>query len=271
MPREIAAKLRELIERPTRLFEILFFGIGLFSVAVPDWPKIPNLEYWKQFGTVQDAFRDFAPRIAPLLLAGVTIYWYYRFKTSALKELDQIDRLFDDETTPIHTANIAWARVLPFMGYMIVGVFCVLVFSTPYLSLYCMAAFMLHANDLMGQAIMVQNLNKTLMTFPVRASGWRAEIAKKRREVIIEYYYDNLTFPRIAGIFICTAIAFIISVKVAPTYPVFGLVAYGIMMANILVGEKIMTVWRRKRDQKLEEITLDEERNYLSDTAGVET
>jgi hypothetical protein len=148
---------------------------------------------------------------------------------------------------------------LPIIGYLIVAIFCALLLLTPYISLYCMAAFLLHANDLMGQAIMSQNLNKTLLKFPVSPENPRARFANERREVVIEYYYDNPTFPRIVAIFFVTAIAFIISVEIAPARPVFYLVSYALMIANVLVSEFVIERWRRKRDRRLDEIARQEE------------
>jgi hypothetical protein len=253
MSSRVRERLQEIINRSTRLVE----GIGLvglgFLGGLPDRREMIKPGYWSHFAI------NLGPNIAPFVLIFVTVFWYYRFKGAATKELVLIDNLFDEDRSPIHGSVIAWYKWLPIIGYLIVAIFCALLLLTPYISLYCMAAFVLHANDLMGQAIMAQNLNKTLLKFPVSPENPRAKFANERREAVIEYYYDNPTFPRIVAIFFVTATAFIISVELAPARPNFYLVSYALMVANVLVSEFVIERWRMKRDRKLDDIARREE------------
>jgi hypothetical protein len=168
--------------------------------------------------------------------------------------LGLIDNLFDKDA-PLRPADIAGYRLLPYIGYLIVVTFCILILLAPQIWLYCTAALVLHANDIMGQAIVFQNLNKVLVKFPIVDQSSKSKFVNERREVIKEYYYDHPTFPRIAGINIITVITLIISIEIAPARPVFYLVAYALMISNILVGELMIGSWRAKRDWQLDDIT----------------
>lgn len=254
MSRLLREQLQDIINRYTRFVEgIGLIGLGLLANGRFNPREMIKPSYWNEFAL------NLGPNIAPFVLILVTVFWYYRFKGAATKELVLIDNLFDEDRSPIHISVITWYKWLPFIAGLIVAIFSALIFLTPYISLYCLVAFLLHANDLMGQAIMFQNLNKTLSRFPIPAEKPRAEFARERREVVLQYYYDNPTFPRIVSIFVITAIAFIISVELAPARPVFYLVSYALMVINILTGELVIERWRRKRDRQLDEIARREE------------
>jgi hypothetical protein len=262
MPARLKEKLKELIDRPTGLLAFVGFGsLTCISLALPD-PTVKTLaDFLRQFDNAADALRYFEPKIAPFVLICVTIFWYYRYKGAVITELGLVDTIFEENHAPISLEKLDWHRFIPFIGYLLVATYCALILLAPYISFYCAGALVLNVTDLTGSALSLQNLNKTLARFPVVGQDPKIDFIKRRREVLKQYYFDNPTLPRIAVIQIVTVCTLLISLYIAPGQPIFELVSYAIMIANILGGELVIGVWRAKRDRKLKEIW-DEEEDY---------
>jgi hypothetical protein len=110
-----------------------------------------------------------------------------------------------------------------------------------------------------GSGLVLQNFSKTIHKFPISSDDPQANFIARRREVLRDYYLGNPTLPRIGVISIVTIGALLISLVLAPNRAIYGFVAYGLMIANILVGEALIGSWRHRRDSQLDQISREEE------------
>jgi hypothetical protein len=143
------------------------------------------------------------------------------------------------------------------IGYLLVGTFCALILLAPYISYYCLAALLLHATDLTGSNLALQNLNKAIAQYPIDERS--ANFTMQRRKVVKEYYFDHPTLPRIGLIFIVTAITLAISLQLPEEPRFLKYPLYALMIANIMAGEYVIAKWRAARDAKLDAIDVRQE------------
>src|SRR4029077_6538656 len=100
-------------------------------LALPDLRSWPEL--LAQFNTFQDAITFFRPKIAPFLLICTTIFWYHRYKSAVINELNQINEAFEEDRSPRYFGNIEGHKLIPYVGYMLVLTFIALVLVAPYI------------------------------------------------------------------------------------------------------------------------------------------
>src|SRR5205085_6381309 len=126
---------QDIINRYTRFVEGPgLIGLGLLATGGFNPRGVIKPSYLDDFAL------NLGPNIAPVVLMLVTVFWYYRFKGTANKELVLIDNLFDEERSPIHKSVIAWNKWLPVIAGLIVAIFSALIFLTPYITFYCLVA-----------------------------------------------------------------------------------------------------------------------------------
>jgi hypothetical protein len=259
MPASLKERLREFIDHSTGLLGIVGFGsLTCISLALPDLNARTLPAFLAQFHSVDDAITFFSPRIAPLLLILTTIYWYYRYRGAVINELNLINDAFEESHAPRRVGSLDSYRLIPFIGYALVGTFIILILLAPYITLYCIGALVLHSIDLIGNLLTLQNLNKMLSKFPVTTDAV-GHFLRDRREVLKEYYFGHPTLPRIGITFLVTASILVLSSEFPPRYRWLQYLYYGLVICNILTSELIMTIWRNQRDRKLDEIAFREE------------
>ena len=178
----------------------------------PDFRSLP--EFLARFSNLETLTEFARMKGAPFALICATIYWYYRYKNAAVKEISLIGDVFEEDRAPIRFESLAQYRLIPVIGYVLIGTYCLLILLAPYLSYYCFVALVLHATDLMGASLAIQNLNKAIAKFSIPTDGRTARFTMERREVLKEYYFDNPTLPRIGLIFIVTAVTLALSLRI---------------------------------------------------------
>lgn len=251
----LAEILRERVDKVTSLpGKIAGFGtLTAISLSLPDF-SVKNIPgFIEQFQSLDDFLKFLQPKIMPLILIGVTILWYSLYKNAVVKEIYLVADAFDKEGAPEKFASLDNRWMIPGVGYVIVLAFCALILMAPHLSLYCIGALVLHGADLGGSALSLQNIYRLFSAF-----GVRDEFARKRRDILEQYYFGRPTLPRIGMIFVTTAVILFVSTTYATTLS--SRILYGAMIANILIGEAIIHVWRAKRDRALEQLDVEEDR-----------
>lgn len=259
MPNQIKERLRAQIDKSVGLLGIFGWGsLIVLSLALPDFRNWP--EFLSQFGNVGDAIVFFRPKIPAILLISVTIFWFYRYKDAVIKELSQINEIFEEEHAPKYFGHIEGHRLIPLVGYLLVATYCALVLAAPHISIYCLIALVLHFTDLTGSVLTLQNLHKTLVRFPVAPKTPVTKFVAERRDAIMQYYFGNPTLPRIGILTFFTAGTLTLSLTLLTSPTEFiRYILYGMMIANILVGEYVIGKWRAERDRKLDEISIRED------------
>ena len=175
-----------------------------------------------------------------MALIATTIYWFYRYKEAVIKELTQLNEIFQEERAPQYYRNIEGYKLIPVIGYLLVGTYIALVLAAPHIAVYCLIALVLHAVDLTGSAITLQNLHKTLTLFPIVPTAPTAKFVSQRRDVIKQYYFGNPTLPRVGILIIVSAVTLVLSLNLPASVPEFvRYIPYVLMIANILIGEYV--------------------------------
>jgi hypothetical protein len=257
---QLKDRLAELVDKTTGLQAIVgFTSLTCISLALPELNANTLPQFLMQFGNITNFISFAGPKAAPFLLICTTIFWYYRYKGAAIKEMNLIGDVFEEDRAPIRLEGLDQYRLIAVIGYVLVGTYCALILLAPYLSYYCLAALVLHATDLTGASLAIQNLNRAIAKFPLTTDGGTAKFTKERREVVKQYYLDNPTLPRIGLIFIVTAVILALSLRVPPEREYLGYLLYALMIANILFGEYVIGKWRAVRDAKLDAIDVRQE------------
>jgi hypothetical protein len=259
MPSQLRDRLREQIDKSVGILGIFGWGsLIVLSLALPDFRNWP--QFLSQFGSIRDAMDFFRPKIPAMLLIGTTIFWFYQYKGAVIKELNQINETFEEQHAPKYFGHIEGHRLIPVVGYVLVGTYCALVLAAPHISVYCLIALILHTTDLTGSMLTLQNLHKTFVRFPVESKTPATRFVTERRDVITHYYFGNYTLPRIGILIIFTAGTLTLSLNLPTDTPeLVRYIPYALMIANILLGEYVIRRWRAERDRKLDEISIREE------------
>src|SRR4051812_10386095 len=101
MTSPLKEQLRAYIDRSTRIVEIVgFTSLTCFSLSLPELTAKSLNQFAAQFSTFADFRLFFEPKIAPLLLIAVTVFWYYRYKGAVINELGLVDDAFDADHAP---------------------------------------------------------------------------------------------------------------------------------------------------------------------------
>ncbi len=259
--------LRRLVERSTAIMGAVgLFALVSYSLNLGEFGdlRLENLP------TLVAKLRDFdqvklflAPRLPAIALIAVTIIWYFSYRNAVLNELDLIAATFPENRAPLDFRKLLGRRMFGPIGYAIVIAYVVLIWAAANnIELYCMAALCLHAADLVGSSLSLQNIARTYAEFRVPSNAPAADFMTQRRQILIDYYFNNPTLVRICAIFLVTAASLMVAVNVrgaaggALTYA-----PYVLMTLNILCGEIVIWRWRRRRNVALHDID-DKEHEY---------
>jgi hypothetical protein len=263
MVKQLRDKLHDLAGSATGI--VGWIGLGTLLAVSLTLPSDFSLEslanYGKQLPSLSDAFREFSKKVPALLLALTTIFWYLQYKSAAFVELDLIDSMFSEKSKPTYYGNLIGHKEFSFLGYILVLTFAILIVSATHIEIFCIVALMLHTSDLIGNGLVLQNINRAIARFKI-IEGSDAPFVRARREIMVAYYFDNPTLSRICVTTIATVIALVVAVRTDTSSP-YGLyyLPYVLIIINILLSEAIMKIWRRRRDKALDDIAKQEEEN----------
>jgi hypothetical protein len=263
MAKQLRDKLQDLAGSATGV--VGWIGLGTLLVVALTLPSDLSLEslakYGRQLPSFSDALQQFSKKIPALLLALATIFWYLQYKSAVFVELDLIDSMFSEKSKPKYYGNLIGHREFSFLGYILVLTFAILIVSVTHIEIFCIVALMLHTSDLIGNGLVLQNINRAIARFKIIEDS-EAPFVRARREIMLAYYFDNPTLGRICVTTVTTVVALVVAVRTDESSP-YGLfyLPYALMIINILLSEAIMKIWRRRRDKALDDIAKQEDEN----------
>lgn len=208
-----------------------------------------------------------------MLLFAFTVRWYYNYLAAVQYELEILSRLFSKLNPPKEYTEIQGSGSVKLLSWGLTGAFAALAFWCDSLALYCMVLLLLNMMDFRGNAMIRQNLRQFLMREDLmpRETDADRHFVLRRRAVAETYWIERPQLERIMVMVFANVIALLIHLLPAILPTLAGLVndpwlTYGkdglataIIVGTILWNEGILSKWRKERDNKLDEIDLDEE------------
>lgn len=255
-------ELKEKVSFYTSIFSVVgFLALAKFALYRPGCHQdvIDYVIGYLTHAPIQPPSGDCArDTIASAILIALTVIWYFRYRHAVMREIGLIDNAFPSSAIPSHVKGLSHGSLIPVVGVLLVFSFATLILTASNILWYSACALVLSAVDISSNAVVIQNISR----FSLRAPD-AEDFAGQRRAVIVQYYLDNPTMVRVAGTLCVTLVIFMLAVVLGEDSP-YRVLLYGLMSLNIIVGEMTMYVWRRRRDQRLEEICA---REYGEDAA----
>jgi hypothetical protein len=218
---------------------------------------------YRQFPGFREALHEFSDKIPALILAVVTVTWYFMYKNATVTEVDLIDSMFSEKAKPTYFGNLIGRHKISILGYSLVLAFAALILSVTQIEVFCTIALVLHGIDLIGNGLVLQNISRAVARFKVAGDAEETSV-RARREVMLAYYFENPTIPRICVTTAITGASLLIAVRTNESSSYWLRNSpYVLMLANILWSEAVMTFWRHRRDKALDTIALQEEERTI--------
>jgi hypothetical protein len=261
MARRLRDELQNLIGGSTGIFAWIGFGTLLaVSLSLPKDLSLTSLpQLYKQFPGFREAIHEFYDKIPALLLALVTVTWYFQYKHATVTEVDLIDSMFSEKAKPSYFGNLVGHHKITILGYSLVLTFAALILSVTQIEIFCTIALVLHGIDLIGNGLVLQNISRMVARFKV-AGDAEETVVRARREVMLAYYFENPTITRVCVTMVITGASLLVAVRTnGKSNYWLQYSPYALMIANILWSEAVMTSWRYRRDKALDTIALQEE------------
>jgi hypothetical protein len=261
MATQLRDRFKHLLGQTTSIMGVIgLFTLVAISLSLPDVSLTTLPAFFSKFPDLASFLTFFIPKLPAMALIATTVFWYFRYKNAVFKEIDLVDEAFSDENRPRHFTTLVGHRIIPLVGYTLVGGYSLLILVATNIQVYCVIALIIHATDLIGSALVLQNLSLAMSKFEIPKDAKGAEFTKERREIIRQYYFQHPTVFRVCIILIITNIALVISVNLPPgSSPLLRYVPYALVILNILGGELVIGRWRAERDRKLKDVTDREE------------
>ena len=262
---KIREQFRDLLGDVTGVVEVVglaaLVSMGLLLPADLRFESIPSiLHQWPDLPT---SVRELSDRIPAILLEVITVLWFFGYKSAVKKEIDLIDDAFLQDEQPRHIKYLWGGRYIAAVGYALVISFAVLMLSVRNIAVYCAMALVLHASDLLGNSLVLQNIAKETAKFNISNVTPSAAYTIARREIVLNYYLKNPTLLRIFATSVCTVLALIVALYGSPALDDYNL-PYAILILNIVISESIMFLWRSRRDNALDVIAGREDASPLT-------
>jgi hypothetical protein len=262
MARRLRDELQNLIGSSTGIFAWIGFGTLLaVSLSLPkDFLSFTSLsEFYEQFPNFREAVHEFSDKVPALLLALVTVTWYFQYKHATVTEVDLIDSMFSERAKPTYFGNLVGHHKITILGYSLVLTFAGLILSVTQIEIFCTIALVLHAIDLIGNGLVLQNISRAVARFKVAGAAEETSVSA-HREVMLAYYFENPTIPRVCVTMAITGASLLVAVRTNGNSNYWLRYSpYAFMIANILWSEAVMTLWRYRRNRALDTIALQEE------------
>jgi hypothetical protein len=185
-----------------------------------------------------------------------------------LFEVPLIESIFSDKHKPTDFGHLVGNRKIPLLGYILVVTFAILILSVTRIEIFCFVALALHTTDLIGNGLVLQNINRAIAQFKIVEDS-EAQFVRERRQIMVAYYFGNQTIPRTCCTAAITIIALALAVYSSDASPYKLYAAYALMIINIVVSEAIMRRWRARRDKALDAVAAREEDHAISTSAAL--
>lgn len=270
-PNEPAGKaLERHLEKTQKPLALLTFGaIALyklelvkFFVASSPVDAFKKAVYDVFYGRWNDLDNFLIAHGIEAVLALTTYLWWLQYNRAARSERLLLAGLYDKMGIRKRIGSIKGFSLIPLAAYGLTITFLLLTYLIDQLPLYCIIVFVLNIVDIWGN-----NTIRTTLTEDFWKKGFAPppddpfrEFSLHRADVIEEYWIRRPQLQRIGLMMIATSVAFSLCFsKELAGFSTPRVIPYLVMIGMILANKYTMLSWRKKRDQALDQIDLEED------------
>jgi hypothetical protein len=270
-PNEAAAKaLARHLEKSQKPFSLITFGvIALYKLELVKFFVVssPVDAFWKTvhdifYGRWNDVDNFLTVHGSEAVLALATYLWWEQYNRAVRSERVLLTDPYDKIGIRKRIGSIRGSRLIPFASYGLTITFLLLMYLIDQLPLYCIVVFVLNIVDVWGNNAIRTTLTEDFWKkgFAPPADDPLREFSLRRADVIEEYWIRRPQVQRIGLMMITTSLALCLCFsKELAGFPTPRVIPYLVMVSMILANKYTMHFWRKKRDQALEQIDLDED------------
>jgi hypothetical protein len=273
---DVSEELEQSISRSSTLLilismsSILIYKCGLEKAtnafhSVETLPLLLTEEFWEQL------LQTLLGNITRCILAAAVLFWFYNYKSSALKEIRILRSLFNDHKIPTNWYELHAPRWIKIVPYLFFFVFFMMAFFVNEPRVVGAIMILLFVLDMSGNKLIQRNLKRYLGDKNYDPEGHFKQTIGERRKAAERYWLD---LPQIDRILVCSLvtfgawqISFLDNVSIG-SWPVnlgykVGFtsageqisvgehIAYVLLTLVILGNELVMRLWRSERSREI--------------------
>ena len=207
-----------------------------------------------------------------IILALALYFWFWSYRTHTQNEIEILDSLYPEGQSPADWDRITNKRLVRYLAVGIVVVFMLLAALLQHPVLFALIMLALSCQDILGNEILRDNLNRTFANFACNLpeDDPRCALHSGRQAIARAYWLDRPQLFRIARMVLATVAVLALAlmpvifpdqlgvIGVTPAH--VAMVSTLLLAAIILANETVMRRWRADRDDQLlaVEIAFDE-------------
>ena len=225
---------KRLKNNPYKTYKILW-AIGLSFVFF----TASTIQSWRKFSEIY--YIDRIHFFFSIFLAIVAFSLFIIYAIETYRELNLLNDYLDAKLSPR-------VKSKTFLTILILAIFFGILISTSHLIIaYSLILVTYNLFDLWGG----WQVSKAIK--PLIEKKLKKEVHNEEREIVTalyDYYFNNPTFQRVVTIMffnwgaVCIGIIFYFSQET-----LYRNIAYLLIISNVIIGEIVIYIWRRKRDK----------------------
>ena len=230
-------------------------------------------------------------RMHEVVLFVTVLAWYFLYRSAAYSEIELLARLHSKARLPEKFEEFSKFSTVVFLSAGLTIAFALMAFFVNYFPLYCIFLFLASIQDIYGNRTIITQLRllQKKRNEDIPESDKKRDVIIRLREVCYDYWTYNPQIERIMLFFTLNIAALLFYLFVggvayadllAPKpyatveewmwfilrfrnpelagYDIWIVLAYGVSVFSILLNERTMSKWRKKRNIALRQIFADE-------------
>ena len=247
---------------------LLLFGVTAIlssKFAIPSYFETCTRPW--EIGPYASCLLDGARRLVakealPLLLAGVTVLWFFLYDWAIKTEKSLLDTILLAPAIDRQPKRIKGEYLVVLLAAAIPSLFLLLAWMVDRLAIYCFLVVLLNLGDLVGNNIVRENLAAYIRDGDKAATSSPNRNIYFARRRVAEWYW--LQRPHIGRISLhlcinCAALFIATNQPAQLGMPIDQSAAYVLVALGIVVNESTIGLWRYVRHRKLAHIARQEE------------
>jgi hypothetical protein len=243
---------------------ILIYKCGLEEAtdafhSVKSFPLLLTGEFWEKL------FQTLLGNLTRCILAAAILFWFYTYKSWALKEIRIFRSLFNDHKIPTNWYELhapRWIKVVPYLFFL---VFFIMAFFVDEPRVVGGTMILLFVLDMSGKKLIQRNLKRYFGDKNYEPEGHFRQTIGERRKAAERYWFD---LPQLERIFLCLLvticawqISFLDKISVGSWSMNLGYkiglasvsehIAYVLLALVIFGNELVMRFWRSERSREI--------------------
>lgn len=243
---------------------ILIYKCGLEEAtdafhSVKSFPLLLTKEFWEHL------FQTLLGNLTRCILAAAILFWFYTYKSSALKEIRILRSLFNDHKIPTDWYELQAPRWIKIVPYLFFFVFFLMAFFVDEPRIVGAIMIFLFVLDMSGNKLIQRNLKRYLRDKNYDPEGPFKQTIEERRRAAERYWFDMPQIERILLCSVVTLVAWQLSFVDKPSIGSFSIdfgyeigrarigehISYLLLALVILGNELVMRLWRSERSREI--------------------